>query len=399
MKEKKILFVVFALIVSLTILTIPFSSGYAKSKDTKSIKIGVLLPLTGPYAMWGKMFQNSMELALDGVGWKVAGKKIELIIEDEGGEDVSMALEKAKKLVEANRVGLLMGPFYGGSAFSVMPYTSSIPIVNVKWSQPGKNKNEIGNKYGFWVPTTYPDNTYPLGQYAYEEKGIRTVTTIGSDYDCAYEFVEGFTDAFKSKGGKVIQQQWAPLTEIDYTPYLSNLKMADAMVVGTLGPPAKLALFSQYDQLGLFKKMPIFISEVGTLPPPVMQEMGDKIIGVKGVEKFLTSLKNPEAQEFLKSYQAKYKSVPDDKASDAYSGMKVVLAALKATGGDTDPDMLKKALLNVKLNLPPGPFQFSEGRVGMVPLRVSEVQRVGGKLQWVPVKEYPGRPPYVETYP
>jgi hypothetical protein len=79
--------------------------------------------------------------------------------------------------------------------------------------------------------------------------------------------------------------------------------------------------------------------------------------------------------------------------------MKVVLAALKATGGDTDPDILKKALLNVKLNLPPGPFRFSEGRVGMVPLRVCEVQRVGGKLQWVPIKEYPGRPPYVKTYP
>ncbi|MBW1801177.1 MAG: ABC transporter substrate-binding protein, partial [Deltaproteobacteria bacterium] len=173
----------------------------------------------------------------------------------------------------------------------------------------------------------------------------------------------------------------------------------DAMVVGTLGPPAKLTLFAQYDQLGLFKKMPIYISEIGTLPPPVMQEMGDKIIGIKGVEKFLPSLTSPEAQKFLKSYQAKYKSNPDDKACDAYNGMKVVLAALQATGGDTEPDTLKKAMLKVKLNLPPGPFQFSAGRIGMVPIRVCEVQRVGGKLQWVPIKEYPGKAPHVKTYP
>ena len=399
MKGKKIISVGFAFFLLVVILTIPLSSGYAKSKGKDTIKIGVLLPLTGPYAMWGKMFQNSMELALDEVGWNIAGKKIVLKIEDEGGEDVSMALEKAKKLVEADRVGLLMGPFYGGSAFSVMPYTSSVPIVNVKWSQPGKSKNELGNKYAFWVPTTYPDNTYPLGLYAAEEGGVRSVVSIGSDYDCAYEFVEGFTDALKSKGGKVVQQKWAPLTETDYTPYLSNLKMADAMVVGTLGPPAKLALFAQYDQLGLFKKMPIYISEVGTLPPPVMQEMGDKIIGIRGVEKFLPTLDNPEAKKFMESYRAKYKSDPDDKACDAYNGMKVVLAALNSTKGDPEPEILKKALLKVKLNLPPGEFRFSDGRVGMVPLRVSEIKRVGGRLQWVPIKEYPGKSPYVKTYP
>jgi len=278
MKKKSIFMTAVIICLTLLLLCAPFSPASAKSG--KAIKIGILLPLTGPYAMWGKMFRNSMEVALDQVNWQVAGRKVELRIEDEGGEDVSMALEKAKKLVEADRVGLLMGPFYGGSAFSVLPYTSSIPMVNVKWSEPGKDKNELGNKYAFWVSPSYCDTTYPLGLYAYEEDGVRTVVSIGSDYACGYDFVAGFTDAFKSKGGKVVQQQWAPLTETDYSPYLSNLKMADAMVVGTLGPQAKLTLFAQYDQLGLFKKMPIYIAEGGTLPPPLMQEMGDKIIGI-----------------------------------------------------------------------------------------------------------------------
>lgn len=395
MKRNTLFLMVVISCLALIMAAIPFSPVYAK----KAIKIGALIPLTGPYAMWGKMFQNSMELALDEVNWKIAGKKIEFIVADEGGEDVSMALEKAKKLVEADRVDLIMGPFYGGSAFSVLPYTSSIPIVDVKWSQPGTLKDELANKYAFWVPTTYSDNTYPLGLYAYEEKGIRTVSTIGSDYSCAYDFVRGFTDAFKSKGGKVVQQQWAPLTETDYSPYLSNLKMADALVIGTLGPPAKLTLFAQYHELGLFQKMPIYISEIGTLPPPVMHEMGDKIIGIWGMEKFLPTLDNPEAKKFLKSYMAKYKAEPDDKACDAYNGMRVVLAALKATGGNADPKTLKKALLKVKLDLPPGPFEFSAGRIGMVPLRVCEVQRIGGKLQWVPIKEIPPTKPYVKTYP
>lgn len=348
--------------------------------------------------MWGKMFQNSMELVLDEAGWKVAGKKIEFIPEDEGGVDVSLCLEKAKKLVEADRVDIMMGPFFGSSAFTVLPYTSSIPLVNVKWSEPDKGKEEIGNKYAFWVPMSYYDNTYPLGIYAYEEKGIRTVVSIGSDYACAYDFVGGFTDGFTSKGGKVIQQQWAPLTEADYSPYLSNLKEADAFVCGALGPAAKLPLFAQYDELGLFKKMPIFISEIGTLPPPVMQEMGDKIIGIIGIQKFLKDL-NPIAEKFFNSYVSKYKGEPDEKACDAYNGMQVVLKALETNGGNTDPDNLKKALLGVKMNIATGPFQFSEGRIGMQAVRVVQVQKVAGKLQWVPIKEYPPVKPHIKTYP
>ena len=398
MKMKKVLLVTIVFCLAVFFTSTSWTPGYAKSKDQNTIKIGALLPLTGPFAMWGKMFQNSMEMVLDEAGWKVAGKKIEFLVEDEGGMDVSLCLEKARKLVEADRIDIMMGPFYGSSAFTVLPYTSSIPMVNVKWSESGIKKDELGNKYAFWGALSYPDNTYPLGVYAYEERGIRTVVSIGSDYSVGYDFVQGFTDGFKAKGGKVLQQQWAPLTEADYSPYLSKLKKADAFVCGALGPPAKQALFAQYDELGLFKKMPIFISEIGTLPPPVMQGMGDKIIGIVGIQKFLKG-NNPQAEKFFNSYVEKYKGEPDEKACDAYNGMNVVLQALKNNGGDTDPDNLKKALLGVKMNLPTGPFQFSDGRVGMQPLRVVEVQKVAGKLQWVAIKEYPPAKPYIKTYP
>ena len=188
------------------------------------------------------------------------------------------------------------------------------------------------------------------------------------------------------------------MTAADYSPYLSNLKEADSFVCGALGPPAKLPLFAQYDELGLFKKMPIIISEIGTLPPPVMQDMGDKIIGIVGIQKFLKDL-NPESKKFYDSYVAKFKGEPDEKACDAYNGMNVVLQALKNNGGDTDPDNLKKALLGVKMNLPTGPFQFSEGRIGMQPLRVVQVKKIDGKLQWVAIEEYPPVKPHIKTYP
>lgn len=399
--RKKLITIASFVCLALILAVLPFMTACAKPAPApeQPIKIGALAPLTGPHAMWGEMFMDALEFALDEAGYEVAGRPIEFIVEDEGGPDAAMALDKAKKLVEADRVGLVMGPFYGSSAMAVMPYTSSLPIINVKYSEPCSRPEEIGNKYAFWVPPSYSDNTYPVGLYAYDEMGFRTVTTIGTDFACGYDFMQGFTDAFTARGGEVIQQQWSPMMEADYTPYLSGLKMADAMVLSLASVPDKLAFIEQYDELGLLEKMPILISEVGTFPPAVREQLGDKIIGIIGVNKYLPTLDNPENKRFLPAYMAKYNEEPDDKSLNAYNGMRIVLAALEATGGDTDPDKLKQALLGLELDLPTGHFKFCSGRIGLQDLRVCEMQKVDGTLMWVSLKTYPATEPYIQTYP
>ena len=395
--KHKLVTLVLAVVVIISLVFV----GCAKPAPTaeQPIKIGALVPLTGPHAMWGEMFMNAFEFALDEAGHEVVGRPIEFIVEDEGGPDAAMALDKAKKLVGADKVDLIMGPFYGSSAMAVMPYTSSLPLINVKWSEPCARPEEIGNKYAFWIPPSYSDNTYPVGLYAYDEMGFRTATTIGTDFACGYDFMQGFTDAFTARGGKVIQQQWSPMMETDYTPYLSGLEMADAMVLSLASVPDKLVFIEQYNELGLFGKMPILISEVGTFPPAVRKQLGDMIIGIIGVNKYLPALDNPENKKFLPAYMAKYNEEPDDKVANAYNGMRVVLAALEATGGDTDPDTLKQALLKLKLEFPTGHFEFCPGRIGVHDLRICEMQKVNGNLTWVELKIYPATEPYIKTYP
>jgi ABC-type branched-subunit amino acid transport system substrate-binding protein len=79
--------------------------------------------------------------------------------------------------------------------------------------------------------------------------------------------------------------------------------------------------------------------------------------------------------------------------------MKVLLAAIEATGGNTNADVLREALLKVEINLPTGHFKFHPGRVPMMDLRVAQIQKVGGKKMWVPVKVTPAAEPYIQTYP
>lgn len=405
---KKSKFLILSIVcLALILVTLPFisacSTGQAPSPapakpaappqpPSAPIKIGALLPLTGSFAMWGETFKNNIQYALDESGKKVAGRPVELLIEDEGGQDVTMALAKAKKLVESDKVGVLMGPFYTGSCLAVFPYASKVPIVTMKYASVAQD--EIAPDYIFSAGVRYNDATYYLGQYAYDVMGLRTVTTIGSDFAAGQIFMKGFVDAFTAKGGKVIQQQWAPLTETDYSPYLSNLKTADALISSCLGPQAKLVLFKQYEELGLFKKMPIVLAEAGPIPDPVMQQMGDKIIGMVGPNLYLTFLDNPTNKSFLQAYKAKFKQDPDNMAVTAYASMVSVLKGLEATNGDTTPGKLKAALVNVKMDMPQGKFAFSPRRVAAQDLFITKIEKVDGVLKWTLAKTYPQIQPY-----
>lgn len=411
MKTKRLISLFSVTLVALLLCVIPFISACAQpspppsqpsapatTAPTSPLKIGVLTPLTGPYSMWGPAFKNSIELAFSMENNVIAGRQVQLIFEDEGGEDVSVALQKAKKLAESDKVEIIMGPFFATSAFSCMPYTSSIPMVELKWSEPSSDKQELGNPYAFWASPMYQSTTHPLGAYAYD-KGLRTVTSIGSDYACGYDFLQGFSDSFTAKGGQVVQKQWAPIGETDYSPYLSNLKMADALICTVLPPPGKMALYKQYNDLGLFKKMPIYNSEPGSLTPDLMKEMGDPIVGIIGMEKYVTTIDNPENKIFLPAYQAKYNSTPDTKACDAYVGAKVLIAALKSTKGVAKADVLKPALLKVEIQVPTGPFKFSPGRIGMTVLNVCQITKEGGNIDWKILQPAPPEAPYLTTYP
>jgi branched-chain amino acid transport system substrate-binding protein len=263
------------------ILVIFLLSGCAAPSDSTSpsptkapeIRIGILLPLTGPDAALGKAFRNAIELALKMESPDISGKSVRVIIEDEGGVYHALALEKVKKLVQSDKVDLILGPYNGESGLAVLPYTSSLPMVNLKWSVPISNKSELGNSYGFWTTPLYQDITYPLGLYVYNQ-GIDKVTILGTNESLALDFVEGFKSGFKVNNGQVIQEQWTAPEEPSYTPFLKNLFPADALICATLGDAAKVKLFKEYAELGLFQQLPVFIAETGALSPSTLQEMG-----------------------------------------------------------------------------------------------------------------------------
>ena len=134
-----------------------------------------------------------------------------------------------------------------------------------------------------------------MGAYAYEKLGYRTLSTMGTDYIAGREFVGGAVDAFKDRGGKIVQQQWVPLGTKDISPYITVLQQADGLMAWFMG----VTVIPGLKQLGEYKvKMPIIMPQSGhSTHPKIMAEMGDTCVGITTSCAYASDHRYPGEQE------------------------------------------------------------------------------------------------------
>ena len=145
------------------------------------IKIGFLAPITGPYAQIGKDMVDGANLYLEKTGNKLGGQKIELLVEDMEGQPAT-SLNKARKLVELNRIAILTGEAFANAGYALQPYVDSkkmptlFPVV--------ASDDLTQRKRGKWIVRTSwnaSQSTHPFGEYAYKVLGYRKVAAFGFD--------------------------------------------------------------------------------------------------------------------------------------------------------------------------------------------------------------------------
>lgn len=383
---KKGLSVLFAclLCVSLMVMLLP---GCAPSSPAQGqpIKIGVLIPYTGAQLPYGPWFENCFPLALELEGSEIAGRPIQFIYEDTAFAPVT-AVDKAKKLVENDRVDAIIGTLNGGCTVGVAGYLKDIGTPFAPLVEQDIVTVRQGGDNAFLPWGTLSGSAYPLGQYAYD-LGYRTATFITQDFVAGYGFMAGFVEGFKSKGGTVIQEQKVPLGTLDFAPYLSNLKEADCLgiwLAGTMGP-----LLKQYYDFG--KTMPVCMVTSSGEQMSTMAQLGDKALGMVGQAH--EWVENPIAanKKFVDGYRKNYGEHEAWRYSyGAYSSLLTLLDALKKTGGDTTPAKVIEAWKKVKTDTPSGTISFDEEGCAIGDIYLFEYSKDGGKYDWKMIKQYKG---------
>ncbi len=361
------------------------------------IKIGHLRPLTGHMAIVGKKMVRGAEFGFGEAGYQVAGRKIEIIVEDSGAKP-AMAVDKARKLVERDKVAMIMGPTVGGTQMAVSAYMNKVGVPNLQ-----TNPSPLGvimqkHQWTIQAGGQEPQISSAMGRYAYEQMGLRTVSVITADWAPGHGFLGAFMGGFKKAGGKVIQEQYPPVHSPDFASYLTALKDADATVAWFDGTDS-IRFLSQYHTFGIRKRMPLIAAFHGSFFAPfIMQKLPPDVakatIGGLTPTPYTPLLDTAVNKRFVRDFKKKYGYTPEDTESGPYLGALVALEALKATGGDTTPKKLRQALLNVKVEGPEGPLHFDQKTMcAFKDIYIVKIDKVGKEYTWVPVYTYKNVPP------
>ena len=354
------------------------------------IRIGFISPLTGAIAAAGKDMYSGCELYWQESGWQMAGRKVEVILEDNEGNPAT-ALAKARKLVENDKVHMIAGVILSNVAYALVPYIEGQEIPTM---YPINSADDLTQrKRPKWLIRTgfsAGGNMHPFGEYAVKVLGYKKVVTVGLDYAFGWETVGGFHKSFEDNGGQVVQKLWVPLNIQDYSPYLAQIKKdADAVFVVALGRWT-LLFAQQYAASGLRGRLPLIAGGTYT-DEHVLPQLRDESIGVVSAHHYSASLDTPANKRFRAAFEKAYNRIPSFYSENCYTGARIINEAVRAIGGKVeDRAALMAALRKVEItDAPRGPVQMDAYGNPTQNIYIRKVERVGGKLQNTVICTYP----------
>jgi len=395
MKKTKLPVLLVGVLLVLTFGALPLMSACPAPGPEEPIKIGAVLPFTGPLADAGPKVREGIDFAISEAGGEVAGRPIQVIYQD--GPEQATHLEKTKALVEREKIDASIG-FLLEFCIAYMNEVK-VPLLGVRPILPRPGEDEL--VYCFMPSGTFKMFTYPLAWYAYDHMGFRTAVCVAHDLDDGRKSIAYFTEAFEAKGGKVIQQQIPPVDTPDYGPYLVALQEADVTFTWFY-PPEFLRYLTQYNDFGLFQKQPVIISICENLLHELLPAFGDYILGVTGSCDYFCTMDNPANEKFVSGLKEMYgeEIFIDSWVLCGYEAAEVILTALEATGGDTTPEKFRQAILNVNIETPSTTsLTFRPDGWGSKDMHIFEIQKVNGQYRWMPIYTYSGVEPVEPVAP
>jgi len=345
-----------------------------------SIKIGLLLPNTGPFSYMGRQINAGVQLYLAEHGNTVAGKKVELIIrDDEGKPDSSKRL--AQELVVNDKVTVLAGFGLTPQAFAVAPLAtqSKTPMVVMQAAT-----SSVTEKSPFIVRTsmTLPQVTLGVADWAAKNKISRVVTLV-SDYAPGADAEKTFVNRFKADGGQILEQLRMPVVNPDFSPFLQRVLDAKPQAVFVFVPAGTAAamFMKQYAERGLKKAGIQILGPGDVVDDDVLGEMGDEALGAITSHHYSAAHPSAMNKKFVAAIgKANNGMRPSFMAVAGYDGMHVIMEGLKATKG-VGGEALVNAMKGQSFESPRGHVLIDPQTRDIVQdVYIRKVQRVDGKL-------------------
>ena len=345
------------------------------------VKIGLLATLEGPFAAGGADGMRGAELAVKQRGGVVAGRKIEII---KGSSDAKpdVAVNATRKLVEQDKVDIMVGPLSGGEGIAVKDYSKTQPNITFINGSSGAQAATLVNPSQNFFRFNMEGAQWMVGLgKAALDRGYKRMMVIAEDYAFPYSQVQGFMSEYCKLGGKVPEKAWVPLGGKDYSSVIAKIpKDVDALLV-VLGGADAVNFLTQYENAGGDK--PIVGGSI-TVSQDILNYKGkrrDSLVGTLSAGPVADAYDGAEWKAFVADYQKTYPvsaggfPSPSLFAYVYYQNMKAALDGLDVVKGDLSGGQAKyrEALSKMVLKTPTGDVRLDSNRQAIGTTFVTEV--------------------------
>ncbi len=372
----------------------------AAGADT--VKVGVIGPMSGPFALYGQNFKMGIDAWVAEHGSKVGDHQVEFIYRDEGTPNPGRSKALAQELLVKDKAQYLAGAYFTPDAMAIAPLLgeAKVPLVVMNAAT-----SSITTKSPYIVRTSFTmwQNAVPAAKVA-KARGARKVAIAVSDYGPGIDAETAFRKTFEGEGGTVVEAIRMPLSTTDFGPIMQRITDSGADTIFTFLPsgPPTLGFVKAYIDNGLKASGIKLMSTGDVVPEPDLPAIGDAGIGILSTYHYSVSHDSPENKAFLDQIVKDGGKLGDVTMTSvaAYDGARLIYKMIEATDGKPDPDKAIAAVKGMQWESPRGPVSIDpETRHIRQNVYLREVAKSDGKLINKEIETFKDQPDWGLTQP
>ncbi len=369
----------------MTMAALALALGATTALGADSIKIGVITTVTTPAAILGDEQLKGMTLALEHLGGKMAGKSVELVVEDDGFKP-DIGKKAADKLVKQHKVDFVTGIIWShvllASRKTILDSGTFLIGANAGHSSmAGKACHEN------FFSTSWQNDTVPmaLGEVL-NKRGVKSIYVMAPNYAAGKDMVAGMERTFKGEVKGKDFTKWGKDAQLDFSAELAKASASGAEAIYVFYPgKAGGAFIKQYQQSGLNKKMPLFtVFTVDGISLPKFQAANmEGVMGALDTMQWSPDLDNPKNKKFVADFLAKHNRYPSFYAAQAYDAINLINSGVTAVKGNLDDkDGLRAAFKSASYESVRGGYAYGSNHFPVQDFYMREVVK-GSDGKWV----------------
>ena len=366
-----------------------------------TIKVGVIAPMTGPNAIFGKQFTEALAVYQKHNGTKAGEHDVEFVIRDLPDINPGQARVLAQELVVREGVQYLAGFEFTPNAMAV---TQILEQANVPLVIFNAATSAIVERSPYALRTSYttPQVTIPIADYALEQ-GMKKIVTMVSDYGPGLDAERALAWRFKEKGGEIVDTIRMPVATTDFSPMLQRAKDSGADAIYTFlpaGPPA-FSFMRAYADNNIASAGVKLLGTAET-DETMLQDLGEAAIGIQTAYHYSGVHQSPENDRFVQDLKELFpKSEANFTSMGAYDGAHIIYKMIEATDGRQDAASAVAAVKNMEWVSPRGPVKIdAETRAIIQNVYIRTVEKDGeGRLVNTEIQTFPMQPDWGLSMP